>query len=835
MINPWQSALSRDLTNIFAEKLFELDTTVSQIKRNLMASPLGWFRRHQKGMMVVFGMVLMAIFGLGSVAMMINPSQLTNPADKEVVVQWDGGKLTKTQVENIRVRHFAAKRFVQGVEMAARGKQENFFPAAFPINWLNEGNIDTRQADAAIVERYLLAERAKKEGMRVSDTMVSDYISLVHNMVNFGPADLERINMEVNGEHMDLVDIRRHLKMELAAQQYRFLLDRGFPITPTPTEAAELYSRLEKTIECTVMPVKVEDFISKVEGSPSNSELKKIFEKGQYLLEDSHPTKPGFKRAKRAKIQYVFAEFDDFLKAEMDKISDKQVQEEYDRLVEAKDSLVMEFVPPETTPDVLPGIDDPAPLPGTEGDDAAPTPPGDSDDPAPPPAKADGTDENKSDTDSSSESTEGGSDEGDGSDKDLSLTVQSASQFVSTGPQEEEEGTNQEKAESTQEGTQKTDETTEAADPDSGDAATQETESKTTEQESGEPKMLDESNQDSGDAALPGEDDQEIDNPVLMRPKPLDVDLAQLIRERMVSDRAMNLMKDQIAQAEADVREQQYEYQDWESLPDAEKKGTEPNITLDLKEMATRLGLQYGETELLNRVDLFESDFGGRRGIVEIPRQFGPPQRTTAPMADIVFANLERQVTYEPGEPVVQEGNKINFLWWPVEIAEMEVLTFADAKPDVLEYWKREQAKELALQHAQDLANSLNAKKERLLDAHPDTSENTGSFTWYSTGFTQPTGVEAPGEEFMKTAFGLKMDESAGALNETGTHAYVVQKIFQDSRDDAQISDSLLSNWTKFQMIPPNVSGTVRQQSSRYRLKTREKIMEEMNVKWVSE
>ena len=35
-----------------------------------------WFRRHQTGMMIFFGVGLMAIFGLGSVVGMLNPGDI---------------------------------------------------------------------------------------------------------------------------------------------------------------------------------------------------------------------------------------------------------------------------------------------------------------------------------------------------------------------------------------------------------------------------------------------------------------------------------------------------------------------------------------------------------------------------------------------------------------------------------------------------------------------------------------------------------------------------------------------------------------------------------------
>ena len=50
---------------------------------------------------------------------------------------------------------------------------------------------------------------------------------------------------------------------------------------------------------------------------------------------------------KKARIQYFFAKLDTFVENEMAKITDEQVQEEYNKLLEAEDNLVMQVIPNE--------------------------------------------------------------------------------------------------------------------------------------------------------------------------------------------------------------------------------------------------------------------------------------------------------------------------------------------------------------------------------------------------------------------------------------------------------------------------------------------------------
>ncbi len=817
-----------------------------------MASPLGWFRRHQKGMMVVFGMVLMGIFGLGSVAMMINPGQITNPAANKVVVTWDGGKLQQSQIDNLRIRHFAAARFIEGVEAEARNqKAGNFRSPALPVRWISE-SADVRQIDKEIAKRYIMAERAKRAGIVVNDAMVHDYISLIHNLVDFSQADLEVINNRVNGDYDDLVDIRGQLKIELAAQQYQIMLNTGLPDALSPTETAEFYNRLEKTIECSVLALDVEDYLDKVSEPPSNSELKKIFEEGRYKIEDPNGLEPGFKRAKRVRINYVSADYVDFLEMEKAKITDQQVQEEYARRVEKEDRLVMELVPQENAGDN--GAPTPPGDGGNADDDAAPLPPGDDDadlesGQSGEPEGAGESNGNSADDETETETeqiengdeeeteqTENGNEEQTEDEGGMPLTLsRTQTQFVSTVQDEDSEaGLNQEETENSDGEESIANQDSEAQpNTDGEDPAS-------TQDELDQPQMLDEEQGEGeqlpDDVVLPGEGSGSLRDPLELRPKKLDAVLSNLIRESMVADVALQEMQQMISEAKDEVREQQYNYADWAGLSDEEKKNSEPEITLNLKELADRFHLRSGETELMNYDDLLEDPkFGARKVIIEIPQRFGgPPRRSSVPLGAIVFSDLDNKSPFDPGDPVVEFGTQTNMLWWPVEIKEVEVLSFSDAKDDVLRFWKLQKARELALADANRIAQDLMNIKAKLL-SYSDKAVLTGSFTWYLSGLVKPQGVTTPGDEFMSTAFGLKLNECGGALNDAGDFAYVIQKVFEDSRTDEQIASELLDTWTKFQMVPPNVTGTASGENRNMREGIRPTILEEMNVEWVFE
>lgn len=801
--------------------------------------------------MVVFGMVLMAIFGLGSVFMLVNdPGKAMDPSAREVFVKWNGGQLNKGQVQNLRLRHYASGRFIAALASEASKARGGRFPSvAIPIQWMPE-NMPVRDVDSNMAQRYILAERAKQAGIVISDSMVSDYISLVHNLVDFSLADLQQINRNANGEYSDLIDIRSHLKMELAAQQYTILLNtgmprwlrQGVPTSISPTEAAEYNNRMEKTIECTVLGLNVDDYMSEVKGQPSNSELKKIFAEGRYQLEDPTGTEPGFKRPQRVKIEYVAANYDDFLAAEKLKISDKQVQEEYAKLVKEEDSLVMELVPtvepenPNGGEAPTPDDDDDAPVPG-EDDDAAPAP--DDDDSTEENAGNDGDSTEKQKEESTEKSDGQANDEKkkDGDD-DLSQLTSPSTHFVSVV--QEDENKEQENSEAKQDETAKTGSDANQADENKTDAEqTDPAKQEGGDKQSDDPKMLDEQD-DNGEQTgdlLPGEGGQDQEQtPILTRPKELDEALSDLIRERIVSETAFREMRRAIGDAEEKVREQQFDYAEWDSQTDEEKRNTKPPITLNLKELADSLRLQYGETELLDYSEMVENEgFGARQAIQEIPSPFGgPPRRTTRNLADIVFTSLDGRKPYDPGSPVVEFLKQTTILWWPVEIRQTEVQEFDEAKDEVIEFWKRERARELALAAAKAIAEELNSGSKKLKE-YSTSAENTGNFTWYLNGLVEPKGVDSPGVEFMDAAFDLSLNECGAALNDLRDHAYVIQKIFEDTRGDAEISATMLENWAKFQRVPPGVSRTADRDFDILRSEIQRSIAKEMNIQWVAE
>ena len=160
---------------------------------------LGWFRRHAKVLMVVLGSAAMAIFGLGPVFDTLSrgggggrSSRDANP----VIATWSGGEITRLDLNRVQTGHFQTQRFLNALVQAAAAKNDGEVRSmALPIAPIQDGK--RAFIDEQLIARILMAERAKKEGIVVSDGAVDDYFVMASGDAGFSARELEAINSEV--------------------------------------------------------------------------------------------------------------------------------------------------------------------------------------------------------------------------------------------------------------------------------------------------------------------------------------------------------------------------------------------------------------------------------------------------------------------------------------------------------------------------------------------------------------------------------------------------------------------------------------------------------------
>jgi len=805
---------------------------------------MSWIRKYQKGMLVVFGVALMVVFlvpqladfGGGRVA-------VENP----VVVTWNGGSLKRLDLDRLRTRHFQTVRFLNVLLDFARQKSgpdavvNPLIEQITPI--LGQGENDQEAADNRIFDRYLLAQEAEKMGVNVGEGMIDEYIAYSAGDVNVTPSELQHICRLATDGQASLGQIREQLRLELAYRQMQIMTQAGYQLIPNPSNAAQLFARSSEEIECTVLPVVVTDYLDKVTTEATEKELRDIFHEGQYRLPGGDPEVPAFKTPKRINLQYVYAEFETALQNEINKLTDEEVQKEYDRLVAAEDFSVMELIDetettPETNPDGTPKAADPT---ATGGGD-----PATAEDPAKKDAAADGektpeaktgdaektgaAGDGKSDTVDPAKKADGTAGQGDagktnsGSGGDgLTRLNQNWSDpgetgtevFVSTG----NSGSTQDPP--VQDPPPVT--TPPVQDPPKTDPPATDPPAK----QEGNPAL------DQSGVAPPtgGETGSGVVEPAkvqepLRRARPLK-DVADQIKRRMKIEAASDAIRDKLVTVETAVRQYQSDFMIWQATPEGEREAEPAKV--DLKKLADEHGLKFGETGIVTFEELMKTKVG------ELPVSTISLERSI-PVSIYVFSRFNQLQLFDP-DTQMDLGNGDTWLYWPSEKEEVKVGEFEEVRAKVLEFRKMKEARIIARAQAENYVAEINGGGVRLAQRFGEKAVSTGLFSWFTNsfsgfGFGQPLGVDGPGDEFMKTAFGLEMDRAGFAPNEAGDKYYVIQKTGNDRRSDEEVTGNFINQVAMFQRVPVTVYNAGETLLQKVQFDFGQQLQKKLNIEW---
>lgn len=795
---------------------------------------LRWFRKHQKVMLVVFGVILMAVFVLGSVVPFFGSSGGGASREQiaranQPIVQWSGGQMTRGQIQRMLEMHFATMNFQEALLRDSIGRSPQG-PLVRPIQPISDTSVDS--ADRSIFSRFLLAEYARNMlGLVVSDEMVYDYLNALTNS-DVTPQYLAAISRQAGGR-AGYNQLHEYLKMEIAAMllgdiiEESFLMGGGGAAPANVLDAWQAFLQNEKQIECAVEEFNTADFVAQINEQPSASELRGIYEQGKARDPDPTAQEPGFKRPRQARVEYVAADANTFLDLAIQDVTPEQVLAEYNRLVEVKDPLVMEQVPSESESnppaDGEKLEDDAAPAPGGEtqpmekSGDPAPNPPGDN----PPADKTDESSDPKADA--PAEKKDGSAD----FDRALSAA------FVAYRPnrQETAESTPPQESKPTDSKTQET-----QADPQdpapSGDAASGDESMSAANQEPQKPQDSPSAGDNPAAANPPAGDSKALQDEPSQRPKKLDAALELAIKQRMKREEAnqqMSMALEKVRDAMNDYSLNRSDHESTKSLPKADQIPLpEP---LNLESLAAENHLRYGITELSTYEDLIKDPVGMATEFLQDPAtgRFG-----TKRVADDIFVNFDRKQLYS-----LDECNAIGetYVYWLTEKVDSRIPSFEEAQGDVLDYWKRRKSIEMAKSAAEKVRDDLSSGGKMLSLEHPDQAKLTGGFRWFQdtmdqTRYGNPQGVRNAGEEFMAAAFGLKPNEIAVAPNADETAAYVIQLVADDPRTDEQLRDQYLDHVATVRQVVPSAT------SSFYNRKAVDQLVKTLNddlkVEWLA-
>lgn len=741
-----------------------------------MDSSFSYFRKHTAWFMVVLTVILMLSFVVMEPLMQVlgasGPSGGGSGGSGEVVVSWDGGKLTDAELKELVGRRQLLVTFLEQVYAlgAQAAREDGSIDAAPSVAPLRLAFNQQQGVEQDVVNSHILQQAARDSGMTVSDQTVLDYVrALGRNKVDNEQLRQVLRMMEQGNRRLTFEFLFGLVRDELIARNFQMSYNYAFrTVLPRDRYRDWLAVNDRVTVETAAFPAS--DYLDQV-GEPTEVEIEDFY--NQHRDREPAPeivfgvelpsSTPGFALPRRVSLQYLRADYQAALDAERDNVTGAEIAEYYEKnksqFVKADDLLSSDSLGDDffgESNDEPTGKSEPANSEADEDKEAAPES-SEAEDAAP-------ADEPSSETEASEpETTEPESSKGEAEE-----AAEKADTAEPTEPTEPTAGEEQSAArprspfrfvamqsdESTPANEAEADETA-AAQPASSDPA----ESETT----------------GGDATeKPAEPAVEY--------QPLE-EVSDTIRRQIAERRAAESIRDLMDQIETDLRKQYNEY--FTSVvvntPAGEAPAVPPASLSDLKPLAEKHGLELSVIEEGTFLSMRDTELG--KSIVT--RGAG----ANRPLFGLCFGDWDGGVSnYEP----VATLSRDSFDRYLVQrTADLPPATpeLSEVRDQVVAAWKQDKAAQLALEAAQAKAAEAAESGQPLVDFFGDDSGvsviETEPFSRMFQGLPdprtglptmqlgQPAAVTAAGPDFMEAVF--DNEKAAAALNHDHTIAYVVR------------------------------------------------------------
>ena len=285
-----------------------------------MASPFAIFRKHQRILIAVLGLMAMVAFVF--LPIILKSMQSGGGGGNPTVVTTDKfGDLNENGIRRLIWQRQVVRRFVQRAGLAATGMpvQPQVLDALFgPVS------------EESVVDSWLMGQYAHEMGMRISDSIVSQFIQRITNDQLTGD-ELTAIANEMKISEDGLFVALKNELASLYFKQLYFASPGSLTVAllgTTPAERWEYFQRLRRSATTQMIPVPVEKFVSKV-ADPDDKVLKEFFEKYKTDYADPSSPEPGFHEPRRVKIEYIVAKRETF--ADPEAVTEEEIKDYYEK------------------------------------------------------------------------------------------------------------------------------------------------------------------------------------------------------------------------------------------------------------------------------------------------------------------------------------------------------------------------------------------------------------------------------------------------------------------------------------------------------------------------
>ncbi len=346
-----------------------------------MASPLSIFRKYQYWFLVFLAVMLMVAFVIAPPIdeYLRSRQQSGGTQSRQVVVRWDGGSVREMDLRSMYTAHISTANFLQAVvqETQKRGGQPK---APLPFRSTSE---------QGLIETMLLAKKAEKLGVVISDEAVADYLDRVCDQL-LDHHDFNDLLQKSTGGRITAHGLYERLRQELKAMYMQQIALSGVVAT-TPAKNLEHFNRMQERVTLEMLPLKVEEFLPQVTQQPSDADIQALYDKYKERYPDPMSPEPGFRRLPTTDFAFLRLNFNDLLEAEKAKVTEAEILAEYEAGLKRGDfrrpTLPPASTPPATTPPATTPPGDAPPAATPPGDTPPATTPSETTPPATPPAE----------------------------------------------------------------------------------------------------------------------------------------------------------------------------------------------------------------------------------------------------------------------------------------------------------------------------------------------------------------------------------------------------------------------------------------------------------------
>ncbi|MBT4887802.1 MAG: hypothetical protein HON07_11375 [Planctomycetaceae bacterium] len=704
-----------------------------------MAGSFNFFRKYQRSMLVAVAVLAMlAFFVLPPFLQMGAGSSSADP----VVVEWEGGAVREDQLERAVALRTLVNRFLMQAAATA-GRDPSRLPA-FP------------EGEELVVREMLLAKEAEKIGLTVSNTAINEFLAAwTNNMVRQDQFDGIIAGLRYGRAPVLAADLFESLRTALIARNTLLLFQTGFSGDP-PAWRWDFYKRLEQSATVEVFPIEVENLATSVE-LPNESKLKAYFDTYKNDLPSAMSPNPGFKEPHRIQYASLMADQKKFEAAAESTITDKDIEEFYEK---NKETRFRE------APSAPPVTKEPATNPDDESRKKKPTmesakeksPQDVSDAPVNAGQETGENAPKKSKDSKENERKVEGKESAEPSDSDTSFRDRKTP-VRTVAFQVEKEGSSQvEKKES------------------SDTESSKNVKQKADEKPTVEIKTAGSGEEKQKSPEKEGEDSADSEESA-MTFQPLDK-VADQIRQEISRQRATETIDAIFSALAADLNAYAEDRALWIARgKDGDKEPSPPNV----EKIAEKQDLVAVESDWTT---VAEAAGGGGIGssfefVPDPSSRFGIRQQR---WLETMFG--DGTITLRPVTSRDAEGNR--YFSWKQGDKEERVPSFTEARSNVEKAWRIVEARPIALKQATALVDKTGAKsfEESLSKSEFKQVEEVGPFTWLTQGavgvngapvLSSPEGLVMPGNKMMQKIFSVSEGQSIASFNEPQTICYVVR------------------------------------------------------------